>query len=131
MKEYWWFLYMSGVVRGSSIVHDGWLSKGDDCDEVVSVWRIWIIWAFAVLVCSVNMNYRKKTWQLYWQQPLFAWLNCFTCMFLPLSDKAMAECGSPGKVSQPTSSDSANDKGLRGLSVSPAEGNLQKNLIVL
>ena len=52
--------FCSRVAWSSSIVHDGWLSKGDDCDEVLSVWWIWIVWAFAVLVCSVNINYEKN-----------------------------------------------------------------------
>ena len=52
--------FCSRVAWSSSIVHDGWLSKGDDCDEVVSVWWIWIVWAFTVLVCSVNINYEKN-----------------------------------------------------------------------
>ena len=52
--------FCSRVAWSSSIVHDGWLSKGDDCDEVLSVWWIWIVWAFTVLVCSVNINYEKN-----------------------------------------------------------------------
>ena len=52
--------FCSRVAVSSWVVHDGWLSKGDDCDEVMSVWWIWIVWSFAVLVCSVNINYEKN-----------------------------------------------------------------------
>ena len=122
--------FCSRVAWSSSIVHDGWLSKGDDCDEVVSVWWIWIVWAFTVLVCSVNINYEKKpdccTGNNLCLLEWIAFLVCFC-----LSDSAVADCDTSGRVSQATNSDPTDGKGWRGQSVSATEGNGQSVLIVV
>ena len=44
------------VVWSNSNVCDGWLCKGNYCDEVLWVWRIWIVWAFTLLVIIIIMN---------------------------------------------------------------------------
>ena len=32
-----------------SNVRDGWLCKEGDCEEVLKVWRVWVVWAFVPL----------------------------------------------------------------------------------
>ena len=44
-------------------VCDSWLCKGDDCEEVLSVWWISIVWAFALLVETVCL---QKVSSLLW-----------------------------------------------------------------
>ena len=38
-------------------VHDGWLCKGVDCEEILQVWQIWIVGTFALLVYSLMWKY--------------------------------------------------------------------------
>ena len=34
------------VVRNNPNVYDGWICKGDDCEQILWVWQMWIMWAF-------------------------------------------------------------------------------------
>ena len=47
------------VVWSNPVGRDCWFGKGDDFKEVLEVWWIWIVWAFALLVsrCLVISKY--------------------------------------------------------------------------
>ena len=50
----------------NSNVHGGWLFKEDDFEEVLNVWWIWIVWAFALLVCPYDYHMDLISVQFIW-----------------------------------------------------------------
>ena len=59
-------------------VGDGWLCKRDDCEEVLQVWSIWIVWAFSLLVYLCVMGFffgRGGGGSEFWSLCLTGWAS--------------------------------------------------------
>ena len=56
-------------------VCDGWLCKEDECEEILLVWQIWIIWKYALLFIDLSMPEYVYNYCMMWQDVLKAGSN--------------------------------------------------------